>query len=174
MNGWTDGCLAPTAVSTLKWWSACLQQDGAAHTGCVENVWTVCKTKAWAERALSEECVTAGELCSHDSLQIPLTDEVPNGVKVSECITLQLHPSLSLTLFLLLLLHMDSLRLLIHPPSLPLKTPLSLHLMWLRLASRAKTQMTFQCSSSESVVKYTELSATFGMITIMTRNSRHF
>lgn len=96
---WTDGCLAPSAVSKLKWWSACLQQDGAAHTGCVENVWTVCKTKACAEHALTEERVTAAAgLCSHDSLQIPLTDQVPNGVKVSECITLNLHPSLSVTL----------------------------------------------------------------------------
>lgn len=99
MNGWTDGCLAPSAVSKLKWWSGCLQRDGAAHTGCVENVWTVCKTKACAEHALTEERVTAAaELCSHDSLQIPLTDRVPNGVKVSECIALNLHPSLSVTL----------------------------------------------------------------------------
>lgn len=37
------------------------------------------------------------QLIHHDSLQIPFTDEVPNGVKVSECITLNLCPSLLLT-----------------------------------------------------------------------------
>lgn len=140
MNGRTDGCLAPSAVSELKSSSACLQQSGRAQMGCAANVWTACKTKGCAEHALSEDpllaeqcCVTAagdgGALCSHDSLQIPLTDEVPNGVKVSECITLNLHPSLSLTLcFSFFYAH--SLRLLIYPPSLPMKAVLSSHLTW--------------------------------------------
>lgn len=131
MNGRTDGCLAPSAVSKLKWWCACLQQNGAALTGCVENVWTVCKTKACAERALTGACN-----CCCWSLQPWQPPDTFNrwGPKWSKGQWMHHTPSPSLplcnTLFrLLLLFYINSLRLLIHPPSLPLKALLSLHLM---------------------------------------------
>lgn len=64
MNGWTDGCLAPSAVSELKSSSACLQQSGRAQMGCAANVWTGCKTKGCAEHALSEDPLLAEQCVS--------------------------------------------------------------------------------------------------------------
>lgn len=96
----------------------------------------------------------AGVLCSQtgltrrDSLQIPFTDEVPNGVKVSECITLNPHRPFSLTPFFF----PRSLRLLIRPPSLPLNAPLSSQIHGPRLASSAGSEMTFKPSSECAVL----------------------
>lgn len=81
--------------------------------------------------ALAAQCVTAAGWvhCSqtgsthHDSLQIPFTNEVPHGVKVS--LSVNPHSSLCNTLFPLLPFLNRFLRLLIHPLFLALNASLS-------------------------------------------------
>lgn len=99
-----------SAASQLKSSSGCLRQSGGTQMACAGNVWTTCKTKG---RVLGEDvfcldhlpnpavapllagrCLSSLQPKHCDSLQIPFTDEVPNGVKVIECITLNLHPPL--------------------------------------------------------------------------------
>lgn len=81
------------------------------------------------------------------------TDEAPNGVKVSECITLNLHPSCSLTPLLV-----QSLPLL-PPPLVPsgyrsvLRSPRCSHLTYVAssLASSTWSKMTFKPSGVNPV-----------------------
>lgn len=139
MNGWTDGWI---------WtWAPCLNLNHAlrVYSRAVALKWAVREMfgQRVKQRAVQHmlplkmfsHCIlcrtvhgpaagVGGFLCGtkrltrHDSLQIPLTDEVPNGVKVSECIAVSLHPSpLCNSLFPLLLFLTRSLRLSIRPSS---------------------------------------------------------
>lgn len=101
-NGWKDGCRGLSAVSQPKSSFVCLQQSSGSQMGCAGNVWTGFKTKGCEEHALSNDPPLAEQpvslllamVDSCDGLQIPITDEIPNEVKVSECIAFNLHPSL--------------------------------------------------------------------------------
>ena len=193
MNGWTDGwfwswapclnlnhglCVYSRAVA-LKWavremFGQCVKQRAVQHMLSLKmfSHCILCRTvhgpAAAAAAAVGGFLCGTERLTRHDSLQIPLTDEVPNGVKVSECVAVSLHPSpLCNSQFPLLLLFLTrSLRLSIHPSSLPLDAPPSSQIRGTRLASSAGSEMTFKLSSV-SMWRCTMLSVTCETLKIM-------